>query len=173
MEGKNEHWFKYGWLVNGECPIPESQQSNESEETTSNAKKCLDRYQLKNNIDLKETSGGGLIGSFAYQLTNTSNIDEAGDGYHKVNRRWSSRLFKDVLCRNLPLIQDNDIEFPYPSASSNPPGFRWPGSPCITCHTSMDFAARVNRNTVFSPIGMSELHGQISLIHDQSTKIFE
>jgi len=142
---KNSHWFKYGKLQGPGCQI------NGLDVDVLN---CLDRFDLSFDFDLFKTSGGGLIGSFPYQLVNSSDINNSGDGWGKVNRRWSSRLFKDVLCRNLPLIKLQDITeltgIDGATNFTNPPPFMNATS-CIQCHYSMDFAARANRNTVFHP----------------------
>lgn len=154
----NSHWFKYGdftvsFDINGyriasTCPNPETGE-------LVSLLHCFDRMETKYPVDLKKTLGGGLIGSFAYQYLNASNTKGEYDGYFKVNRRWSSNVFQDVLCRDLPLLTEEDAvsfsgEIDY---TSNHPGFRY--SPfCQKCHLSVDFAARSNRNFAASDISM-------------------
>lgn len=94
-----------------------------------------------------QSLGGGILGSKSYLLMNFgTNVEETSDGGLHLPRRWSKAVFKDFLCRDLPVLRASDaLPFVEQNSGADTPPFR-NGSSCMTCHQSMDPMAGVARN---------------------------
>tara|TARA_B100000925_G_scaffold45266_1_gene29524 strand:- start:12322 stop:15237 length:2916 start_codon:yes stop_codon:yes gene_type:complete len=114
-------------------------------------------------IDLFRSAGGGAMGSHAFVLQNmditfpkvmANNLKGSAknrhrvvsDGSVKIQRRWAKRVLSDFLCREVPVINYDDLETVYEDTSSSIP-FRKSAS-CMTCHATMDQMAMTARNVV-------------------------
>lgn len=88
--------------------------------------------------------GGGILGNTTYLLTS---IREGGSNYKtdgglKMPRKWSKSVFSDLLCRELPVLNDEDA-LPFVAPQSSIP-FRQSKS-CVKCHATIDRFAGVLR----------------------------
>lgn len=82
--------------------------------------------------------GGGLLGSQPYLLLNSGRgINEHMDGGVLQHRRWSSAIYRDLLCRDLPVIRPQDAKLYVQPAAPGRPSFRQ-GQSCMQCHASID-----------------------------------
>lgn len=96
--------------------------------------------------------GGGILGSQMYMLKNTNlgvnaliGGTSVNDPYTSVPRRFTSRIYEDLLCHTLPTLTEADVRADVDVNS--PHGFRQTAS-CMRCHTSFDPLAGVYRNIV-------------------------
>ncbi|MFN7685223.1 MAG: hypothetical protein ACK5QT_07415, partial [Oligoflexia bacterium] len=99
------------------------------------------------NYNINTHLGVGLLGDPTYQLLNTgAAFGVVPDGGLKNYRRFSETVFKEFLCRDLPVIRPSDV----------PPATIDPASPisfnrlrsCQQCHQSMEPMAATVRNFV-------------------------
>ncbi len=111
--------------------------------------------------------GGGLIGNAAYVLQASKmppyypvTAEKLYNGTIRVNRRWGQALYKDIFCRELPVVREKD-GVQYVSSTSTVP-FRG-SSGCVKCHASMDRVAGVVRNTRYENYGSVGL-GALSVL---------
>ena len=69
--------------------------------------------------------------------------------YFTVNRRCAQHAISDFLCREIPVLSPSDIaqntQIMEAQLIGAAPGFRGDIS-CMTCHVTMDLAARTTRN---------------------------
>lgn len=101
------------------------------------------------NLDIFKSHGAGILGHQTYLLANIAEQPDfrypqrySSDGGVKVARRWSKAVFKDILCRELPVVRLSDSKpFVRPNSSI---GFRKSNS-CTQCHASMDRMANTVR----------------------------
>jgi hypothetical protein len=98
-----------------------------------------------NSFDGAKGLGGGVIGSRNYLLLNSGrNVSEKMDGGDKMHRLWAQAIYKDILCRDLPVVRSSDsLRFVQPTSQLS---FRQ-GNSCMQCHTSMDGLAQGVANT--------------------------
>lgn len=108
----------------------------------------LDKNQyLSNNIFAH--LGGGILGTPMYLMKNTNlaiNSYTGGNGtdpYSNVPRRFTARIYEDLLCHVLPTLKPADAASDVDTNSSH--GFRQSSS-CMSCHSSFDPLAGVYRN---------------------------
>ena len=95
--------------------------------------------------------GGGVLGSAVYLLKTVS--EEAGfkaNGAVQMPRKWSRAVFKDLLCRELPVVRAQDAKSSVRANSEIP--FR-KSSGCVRCHVSMDQAAALLRGFRYRNLG--------------------
>ncbi len=104
---------------------------------------------LNGRNDLRQSVGGGAIGTKSYLILNMGRIpNEASDGGRTVARRYSKDVMSDLLCRELPVMRPSDaIQFVNSSSSLQ---FR-KSSSCTQCHGTMDNLAGVTRNFQLDP----------------------
>ena len=107
------------------------------------------QWDLSGNIDTgTDRPGAGALGSMSYFILNSNNIIN-NDGYFTVNRRWAQHAISDFLCREIPVLSPSDIaqntQIMEAQLIGAAPGFRGDIS-CMTCHVTMDLAARTTRN---------------------------
>lgn len=95
--------------------------------------------------------GGGVLGSQVYMLQNIqgSSIHYLTDGGVKSNRKWSRSVIQDFLCRELPILRDQDVgQFVLGNSSltyRNSKG-------CVKCHSTMDPMAAVTRKVQYTRV---------------------
>lgn len=99
---------------------------------------------MAGGVDYGLTAGGGFLGTIPYiQLTVGGDLNFRSDGAVNVPRRWGRDIFLDVMCRELPVVRDNDVlSLVVSSASAS---FRKTAN-CTNCHASMDRMAGTLRN---------------------------
>lgn len=117
------------------------------------------------NFPINKNYGAGLIGSIPYLITNLGHgyVYQA-NGAEKLSRKWSESIMKDLLCREIPVLRDEDIvQF----VSTNPasPQFRQ-GRQCLTCHGTIDHMAMTTRNLKLSSSGNRQFN------NDYATQYF-
>ncbi len=93
--------------------------------------------------DIHKNHGAGFLGSSTYLKLNIQSNLKAPDGGLAMHRRHIKNLFKDLLCRELPVLRPEDVAGQTDADSALP--FRHQES-CMQCHATMDPAARVTRN---------------------------
>lgn len=107
-------------------------------------------------MDVNSSIGGGLLGTNAYLLLNTipmsTSAEYKTDGAIQMHRRWGQAVFKDLLCRELPVVRESDVVGLVDPKSVVP--FR-NSSSCTKCHASMDRAASTIRNYKLFTLGKS------------------
>lgn len=87
--------------------------------------------------------GGGILGNSTYFLLSVNaTIDFKSDGGIYLPRKWARGVFHDVLCRDLPVVRESDVQS-FVVETSNVP-FRQSAS-CVRCHASMDRMASTLR----------------------------
>ncbi len=102
----------------------------------------------RDGIDYRSSTGGGVLGTNPYMLINSGRlIHETMDGGAKLHRRWSKAVFKDVLCREIPVVRTIDVVNKVEQNSNLT--FR-KGISCMQCHASIDEMAKVTRNKSLS-----------------------
>jgi hypothetical protein len=98
--------------------------------------------------NFRGTHGGGIMGTLSYFMYNNGRpLNEFTDGGIHVHRRFAKQVYRNILCRELPVIRATDAA-PYVQISSSLP-FR-SGVSCMRCHASMDTMAYAVRNMHFS-----------------------
>ncbi len=114
-------------------------------------------------ILLNRHYGGGMLGSTPYViLASHYNVSPPRyDGGLRVNRGWSRAVYKEVLCRDFPVVREKDGS-PFVVANSSIPFRRASG--CVKCHTSMDRLAGVVRKFQFGLL--RDANGRISNTSD-------
>lgn len=107
--------------------------------------------ERKNNVDLFQHFGGGILGSqvFIHKNTNLSSqqISPGSDNLKDavIARRISFRVFQDLLCHQMPTLTEEDVRGDV--VENSPHSFRT-NSSCMACHTSMDPFAYNYRNVI-------------------------
>lgn len=109
------------------------------------------------NLDVKASLGGGLLGHQSYLLANigeSPGLDSphrfSSNGAEALPRRWAKSVYKDLLCRDLPVVRLSDAK-PFVRELSSV-GFRRSNS-CTQCHASMDRMAFAIRDFKFGSTG--------------------
>ncbi len=94
-------------------------------------------------MPVRKNHGGGYFSLSVYMEQTVSDILKfRADGALKLPRKWARSLLKDVLCRELPLVRDNDVSSYVVPNSSIP--FR-KANTCTKCHATMDQMAYTAR----------------------------
>lgn len=98
------------------------------------------------DIDLHAHFGGGVLGSIMYGLKNSNLLEnQLANGYTMIDRRFASRVFKDLLCYQLPVLLPEDVDiiensnFPFQQNKS-----------CMQCHATIDEFAMIQKNYVWA-----------------------
>lgn len=96
--------------------------------------------------------GGGVLGTQMYMLKNTNlgvnsivGNTTANDTYTNVPRRFTSKIFEDLLCHTLPTLTEADVKADVDTKSVH--GFKTTAS-CMRCHSSFDPLVGVYRNII-------------------------
>jgi hypothetical protein len=96
--------------------------------------------------------GGGLIGSTPYLLTNFGHgYLYRANGSEKLTRKWSEAVMRDLMCRELPALRNEDA-VRFLSSEGAAPQFR-KSTQCLTCHATIDQMAMVTRNLMMASSG--------------------
>ena len=107
--------------------------------------------------NMNEHFGAGVIGTQAFLLSATQiNFNEHlkfSDGGLVTNRKWSKRVFSDLLCRDIPVLRNVDVVREVNINSSL--SFRQ-GISCMGCHSSMDPMAGTIRNVMTLSTGRTD-----------------
>ncbi len=89
---------------------------------------------------------GGLLSSSSYLMLNSTVKSEGvPDGNITMHRNWSRAVFNDLLCRQMPVLEENDVKKFVQKDS--PTSFRRLKK-CMVCHATMDPMAGVVRNAI-------------------------
>lgn len=111
-------------------------------------------------VNLYSTLGGGFMGTQPYINMNLAPLSSYGtyrtDGGLNLHRRYGKNLFKDVLCRDLPVVRESDA-LPYVDEAS-PVSFRTSAA-CTKCHVSHDRISMVIRGVHMQYIGQGDPSG--------------
>ena len=108
----------------------------------------------QSNVEFKLPSGGGVLGSNAYFMLNQGhNHKIVTNGGVATYRRWSKFIYKDVLCRDIPVIRSSDVAFLKQNMPVSELSFR-NGNSCLQCHFSIDGLAGAVRNRSVLKTGM-------------------
>jgi hypothetical protein len=93
--------------------------------------------------------GGGIIGTMSYLDLNYGSDYRRPNGGLAMPRRWAKAIYKDLLCRAVPVVRPSDAaaNVQVTITAATPP-FRKVAS-CVACHTSMDPMAATARNLYF------------------------
>jgi hypothetical protein len=98
------------------------------------------------DIQVHQSAGGGILGTKSYMILNFNRPDMLTmNGGLRMARNFSKNVFRDLLCRDVPLLRPTDgALYVQPVATGRPP-FR-NGASCMSCHASMDPLAATARN---------------------------
>jgi hypothetical protein len=104
-------------------------------------------------VNIHKSLGGGIIGTKSYLLLNLGRPDyDPADGGVTLARRWTKAVYRDLLCRDIPVIRPGDAT---PFVQSNPtaktPPYRTNAS-CMQCHASIDPGAAAIRNVHYTAV---------------------
>lgn len=94
-------------------------------------------------VDANKSLGAGVIGSVPYLLLNSGQYKDHMDGDLKIHRRWSKAVLDDLLCRELPVLKEEDVKNLIDAKNAIP--FRR-STQCMQCHATMDEMAGVIRH---------------------------
>ncbi len=98
-------------------------------------------------IQMHRHEGGGVIGTPAYILANLGRgLTQRADGGISVARRFGKAVYKDLLCRDVPVVRGADAA-PFVQTGSSLP-FRKSTS-CMQCHASIDPLGNTARNFMY------------------------
>ncbi len=116
----------------------------------SNALYQLPELEQVSITDFRISKGAGILGSVPFILLNWGQpISYAVDGGKYVPRRLSAAIFRDLLCRELPVLRAQDIHVgthdSYKVDSASPLSFR-KSKTCMQCHATMDNLGYAYRN---------------------------
>lgn len=101
-------------------------------------------FQTQTNFNGRVSQGGGLLGSQAFLLNTFGENADILTDLEKMPRTFSKSVFRDLLCRELPVLNDGDADR-YLSEASDAISFR-KSTACLQCHASMDQLLGVVRN---------------------------
>jgi hypothetical protein len=87
--------------------------------------------------------GGGILGTIPYLILNSGHLNQTSNGGDRLNRRFTTSVLKDLLCRNTPLLEKEDV-LPFLDPKSKHK-FR-KSYQCQTCHVTTDLMAAALRN---------------------------
>ncbi|AHI06485.1 hypothetical protein BDW_09925 [Bdellovibrio bacteriovorus W] len=109
------------------------------------------------NHDLHWHMGGGVLGSQMYMLKTTNlgvnsiiGNTSANDPYTNSPRRFTSKIFEDLLCHTLPTLTEADVRADVDAKSAH--GFKQAAS-CMRCHSTFDPINGVYRNILVGQTG--------------------
>jgi hypothetical protein len=93
--------------------------------------------------------GGGILGTASYLSLNFGSDYRRPNGGLAMPRRWAKAVYKDLLCRAVPVVRPADgVANIQANPTAATPPFRTAGA-CVACHTSMDPMAATARNLYF------------------------
>ncbi|MEM6531038.1 MAG: hypothetical protein AAF654_00375 [Myxococcota bacterium] len=108
---------------------------------------AVDTADLRSTVDLFRNQGGGIIGLNTFIMLNWGHeVGRLQNGADKMARRWPQAVFKSLMCRDLPVLRQSDVdEYVVREPSIRTAPFRT-SSTCVTCHATTDQFAAVARN---------------------------
>lgn len=100
----------------------------------------------KQNFELQQHFGGGILGSPVYIMQNT-NLDHGGVPYKEYtnHRRLASHIFENLLCSPMPVLIAADATS---KVMPNSPHAFDKSESCMQCHATVDPLARVYKKNV-------------------------
>jgi hypothetical protein len=114
-------------------------------------------YSAANKANITQSFGGGILGTQPYIMLNRiRNPLVHEDGGLMSGRVWSKQVFKEILCRDIPVVQSKDVVALVDQSGTNPFPFR-NNSSCMQCHASIDPMAWSIRNIRLSKLGNNPL----------------
>lgn len=132
------------------------------------------------NFEANAHFGGGILGSQGFILNNANlTTRQLAIEYSTINRRLTTRVFEDLLCHQLPTLDDADVSSEVLPSSSHT--FQNSTS-CMRCHSSIDGMAFGYRNLfIFASAAAPQIPNQTagmrvdgvtSLIPSATAKLF-
>jgi len=110
------------------------------------------RYTVDRPANLTQSFGSGLIGTQPYIKINRNRNFQTDDGGIMAGRVWSKRLYQDLMCRDLPVVQQQDAVSSVDKDGNNYLPFR-NTSKCMQCHVSIDTMAYSIRGLKLNKLG--------------------
>ena len=111
----------------------------------------LVKHDLAGTVPLYGSLGGGLLGNYTYALLNINQSNQfIANGGLAMPRKWGRNVYRDLFCRELPVVRMADA-LPFFDPKSDIP-FRT-STGCVQCHTSMDRISSVVRNARYTSFG--------------------
>ncbi|MBT3585022.1 MAG: hypothetical protein HN509_08950 [Halobacteriovoraceae bacterium] len=104
--------------------------------------KRLEYKKKTSTINLYDPLFKGVMGTVPYMLLNGGQINKRVDGARIVHRRWATSFFKELLCRELPVVRPEDSISSLNKKSKI--AFRRKKQ-CWACHVSSDPLANLTR----------------------------
>jgi hypothetical protein len=112
-------------------------------------------YSSSNQVSITKSFGGGLLGTQPYIMINrVRNLGAVEDGGLMSGRVYGKQFFKEILCRDIPVVQQKDVISLVDSTGTNPFPFR-NGSSCMQCHASIDTVGWTLRDLRLNRTGAS------------------
>jgi hypothetical protein len=119
----------------------------------------------KTDIEYKLPSGGGVLGSNSFFMLNQGrNLHARPNGGTATYRRWSKYVYKDILCREIPVIRSSDVVFLKAKLPASDLTFR-NGLSCLQCHFSIDGLAGAVRNRTVTRTGIDKQDVTLNAVH--------
>ena len=117
----------------------------------------------EDHTNLVENQGGGILGDTVYLQSNISipSREYKADGSAQVSRNWAKAVYEDLLCRNLPALRSEDVQFQISNLDGSS-AFRW-SSACLRCHVGMDQTAGAVRNLQWVLSGSNFDGGEVTI----------
>lgn len=117
----------------------------------------LIKHNIAGTVPLYGSLGGGLLGNYTYALLNINQSNEfIANGGLIMPRKWGRNVYRDLFCRELPVIRITDA-LPYFDPKSDIQ-FRT-STGCVQCHASMDRISSVVRHARFTSLGTNTNRG--------------
>lgn len=111
----------------------------------------LVKHNQAGSVALYGSMGGGLLGNYTYSLLNINQNNEfIANGGLVMPRKWGRSVYRDLFCRELPVVRIADA-VPFVAPASDV-AFRT-STGCVQCHASMDRISSVVRSARFASIG--------------------
>lgn len=96
------------------------------------------------NVDINRGFGGGVLGSPSFLILTFGNDNlRYMDGHRHTMRSWSKNVFKDFMCRSLPVLELHDT-YQYVNKKSHLSFQK--NNTCMNCHATIDPLAGAMRN---------------------------
>lgn len=119
----------------------------------------------KSDIEFKLPSGGGVLGSNSFFMLNQGrSLHARPNGGAATYRRWSKYVYKDILCREIPVIRSSDVIFLKTKLPASNLTFR-NGLSCLQCHFSIDGLAGAVRNKTVTRTGIDKQDVTLNAVH--------
>ncbi len=111
----------------------------------------LIKHDQAGTVPLYGSLGGGLLGNYTYALLNINQSNEfIANGGLAMPRKWGRSVYRDLFCRELPVIRIADA-VPFVAPTSDV-AFRI-STGCVQCHASMDRISSVVRHARYTSFG--------------------